>query len=156
MIPWCRNCRCKPIFQKSIFEPSLTLHIRLERYAAAAAEPATRTPTAIQTPSPIVKMTNSLSLSTGQVPGSPTNSEFRGSAMQDAGTGSDAGTSSLSPIKTSGSYRAHDDHATVQPKIFPGIVHERTRRQSVRQGWARDAAESAEIVCVPAVAEQLA
>lgn len=120
-----------------MYVPLITLHTRLERYATAS-EPATRTPTAIRAgPSPI-NLTDSLNLGAGRDLVSPSNSDIKGLAIQNASQDSDAGISPLSevtsPTRPSASYWAHDDPATSQPKMFPGIVHERTRRRSIRQG----------------------
>ena len=105
----------------------LTPHPRLEKYASASTTPQLQAPA-----SPRLVMHSSTHLPTRtRIPASYSNSDVRGLDTQRARQSPSKPPARSSSMITSTSWI---DGAPSQPRIFPGVVHERTRRGSVRQG----------------------
>lgn len=116
----------------------LTLVLRLERYAAAFA-PTQAMTTPFKAPrSPAAAMHTSQAKCTraAPIPGSYSNADVRSLDLQRTGRDHSrpARSSSMimSPSQANGT--SWIDGAPPPPRMFPGVVHERTRRGSLRQG----------------------
>ncbi len=116
----------------------LTLILRLERYAAAFV-PSQMMTTPMKAPSPPAAAMHSSQTNpsrAARIPASYPNADGRSLDSQRTGRNHSrpARSSSLviSPPQANGT--AWIDGTPPPPRIFPGVVHERTRRGSLRQG----------------------
>ena len=115
---------------------------RIERFAAAAAPlpPVSMTsPTIPSTPTPLVNGKSPLTQGhAAPISSSSSKVDLRLSTELQPGQPGDSGlarSSSMvfSPSKTQGGHGSTERPTVAHPRIFPGIVHERHRRGSVRQ-----------------------
>jgi len=115
----------------------LKLHARLERYATAL-DSFKRTPTSPEVNSSPIYRVNGLPNHIGNLAASLSNPGVNGIGNQISGQDHDIGIPLLSTVSSptivNGSYWVKANGVSAPPKIFPGIVHERTRRGSLRQG----------------------
>lgn len=116
----------------------LTLVSRLERYAAAS-PPAQAITTRIKAPPSPAAATHSSqtkSSRTTRIPASYSNADVRSLDLQRTGRDHSRPVRSssmiVSPSQANGA--SWIDGMPPPPRIFPGVVHERTRRGSLRQG----------------------
>ncbi|KAL9128810.1 MAG: hypothetical protein Q9217_002591 [Psora testacea] len=112
----------------------------LERYASAAATPAAiATPISTLAPSsaPSFNKTSNTGIHVGRGPASHSNAAIGildpQNDAQDSSSLAQSSSLFMSPINMHSTYISSHSPTLSQPRIFPGIVHERHRRGSIRQ-----------------------
>lgn len=114
----------------------LTLLSRLERYAAAFSPSRTIVTPAQAPPSSAAAMHSSQTNSsrTGCIPACYCKADVRNLDLQHTGRDHVVRSSSIIVSPTQVHSKSWIDGTPPPPKIFPGVVHERIRRGSLRQG----------------------
>ena len=127
------------LFFVRLLDIELILRIRLERYVAASAQSRVSTTWVQKRPTPSTTMqslTNAASPALQPISNSDTDLKNidRGRIIQSSNSPIPLLPTSVSPSQASPSYWT----APPPPRIFPGVVHQRARKGSMRQGSASE------------------